>query len=273
MVQRLWPNAQLKLFGSFLSGLALANSDIDMMVVGATGQSPMKLLASELQINGIPEPNTIHIRNVPVPIILFIDRESKINIDIPFASDPALRVATIYSKYQSKYPVLVKIILVLKQYLKQLDLNYKSTGGISSYALTVMCISYLQRHPTYKAHENANLGELLLGFFELYGRKFDYESIGITIENDGKYLPPRKDLPCSMDNINRELFCIEDPVNHTMNICDHSYRAYDVKKAFENGFVTLSTAISSNQNSSTNECKPSLLGSIVHISDDLIKMI
>lgn len=46
------------------------------------------------------------------------------------------------------YPVLPYLIFVLKQFLLQRDLNEVFTGGISSYSLILMVISFLQVLPT-----------------------------------------------------------------------------------------------------------------------------
>lgn len=43
-----------------------------------------------------------------------------------------------------KYPVLPFLVLVLKQFLLQRDLNEVFTGGIGSYSLFLMAVSFLQ---------------------------------------------------------------------------------------------------------------------------------
>ncbi len=61
-------------------------------------------------------------------------------------------------------------------------------GGISSYLLTLMVISFLQLHGGTDGtlyHKKKNLGTLLLDFLEYYGRKFDFETTGISISNGG----------------------------------------------------------------------------------------
>lgn len=57
IVQKVWPNARVQVFGSFLSGLALPNSDIDLMVIGASGESQLHRLAAKLV--DIAVPNTM----------------------------------------------------------------------------------------------------------------------------------------------------------------------------------------------------------------------
>lgn len=49
-----------------------------------------------------------------------------------------------FSVHFQKYPVLPYLIFVLKQFLLQRDLNEVFTGGISSYSLILMVISFLQ---------------------------------------------------------------------------------------------------------------------------------
>lgn len=87
--------------------------------------------------------------------------------------------AELIKEYKRKYPVLSKLVLVLKQFLLQRDLNEVFTGGISSYSLILMCISFLQLHPRRDLFNNeSNLAVLLIEFFELYGRKFNYVKTG-----------------------------------------------------------------------------------------------
>lgn len=49
-----------------------------------------------------------------------------------------------YNFLFQKYPVLPYLVLVLKQFLLQRDLNEVFTGGIGSYSLFLMAVSFLQ---------------------------------------------------------------------------------------------------------------------------------
>lgn len=55
-----------------------------------------------------------------------------------------VKSAELIKEYKAKYSVLSKLVLVLKQFLLQRDLNEVFTGGISSYSLILMTISFLQ---------------------------------------------------------------------------------------------------------------------------------
>ena len=112
------------------------------------------------------------------------------------------------------YPALPYLVLVLKQFLLQRDLNEVFTGGISSYSLILLTVSFLQLHPRVDAtHRDANLGVLLVEFFELYGRHFNYLKTAIRVNGGGSYVSKDK-IQKEMDNGYRpSLLCIEDPLN------------------------------------------------------------
>ena len=65
--------------------------------------------------------------------------------------------------------VIEPLILVLKQYLKVCQYNDPYFGGISSYALFLMIVSYLQSQQIPKEVSKVNLGKLLISFFQFYG--------------------------------------------------------------------------------------------------------
>lgn len=134
-----------------------------------------------------------------------------------------------------------------------------------------MCISFLQLHARNKINENANLGVLLMEFLELYGRKFNYMKIGISIKNGGSYLPKEELQQQMVDGHRPSLLCIEDPLTPGNDIGRSSYGALQVKHAFEYAYISLSTAVSPISNG-TNDCtRHSILGRIVRVTDEVIE--
>lgn len=127
VVHQMWPTAEIKVFGSFTNGLAAPDADIDMMLLGTPEQSRLQLLKQKFLSSNIAEPNSIIIReNVRIPIIEFVDHESKINIDMKFSNDPSLNVTEVLD--ERKYLVFTKLMFVLKNYLKQQHLYDESSG-------------------------------------------------------------------------------------------------------------------------------------------------
>ena len=79
------------------------------------------------------------------------------------------------------------MVIILKYILNCRGLNEVWTGGLGSYALTLLVVNFFQQHPRKTAKESGeSLGVLLLEFFELYGRNFNYEQNGIQVRNEGK---------------------------------------------------------------------------------------
>lgn len=131
MVLQILPNAKIKPIGSFSWGLTLPTSDIDILISGDSNVlSSLRILAANIQDSDIAEKNSIEVKeNIRIPVIKFIDRESKIHIDVPFGNyEPMSRLANLLNKYQREYPIFVKIAMVLKQFLSQRDLNDVFTG-------------------------------------------------------------------------------------------------------------------------------------------------
>lgn len=67
------------------------------------------------------------------------------------------------------------------------------------------------------------MGVLLLEFFELYGRKFNYMKTGISIKNGGRYIPKEELQREMIDGHRPSLLCIEDPLTPGNDIGRSSY--------------------------------------------------
>lgn len=194
------------------------------MVIGRWEKLPLRTLENELLNSRIAEPHSIRVLDkASVPIVKLTDSETQVKVDISFNMQSGVQSAELIRDYKLQYPVLSKLVLVLKQFLLQRDLNEVFTGGISSYSLILMCISFLQLHPRQNSYNNANLGVLLLEFLELYGRKFNYMKTGISIKNGGRYLPKEELQREMVDGHRPSLLCIEDPLTPGNDIGRSSY--------------------------------------------------
>lgn len=74
----------------------------------------------------------------------FTDRRADIKVDISFNMNNGVKSVELIKDFCQRFPALKKLVLVLKQFLLQRDLNEVFHGGISSYSLILMCISFLQ---------------------------------------------------------------------------------------------------------------------------------
>jgi len=208
------PSADVDIFGSYKTGLFLPTSDIDMVVFGEwkNGHLPLKLLRDALIKENISDFENIKVLDkATVPIIKILEVKTDIKVDISFNTSNGVKSAELIKKYLAEFPCLRPLVMILKQFLIQRDFNEVWTGGIGSYSLILMTVSFLQLHPRIDARSmQANLGVLLIEFFELYGRCFNYMKTAIRIQNGGCYLPKEDILKQFSTGI---LICLKSAAN------------------------------------------------------------
>ncbi|XP_024123909.1 terminal nucleotidyltransferase 4A [Oryzias melastigma] len=272
VIKDLWPTARVEIFGSFSTGLYLPTSDIDLVVFGKWEHPPLQELEQALKKCNVAGPFPVKVLDkASVPIIKLTDQESKVKVDISFNVETAVKAAQFIKSYLKKYSVLPPLIFVLKQFLLQRDLNEVFTGGISSYSLILMAISFLQLHPRIDTRRtNINLGILLIEFFELYGHDFNYMKTGIRVKNGGAYLS-KEEMLKTMGNGNRpSMLCIEDPVQPGNDVCRNSYGVLQVKQVFDFAYMALSHGVSPLTRGYPIKEYDSILGRIIKISPEVL---
>ncbi|KAI5636208.1 cid1 family poly A polymerase domain-containing protein [Phthorimaea operculella] len=230
---------------------------------------PLWTLERELVGQDIAEKESIKVlEKATVPIVKMTDKYS--DVDISFNMSSGVKSAELIKQYKEKYPCLSRLVMVLKQFLLQRDLNEVFTGGISSYSLILMCISFLQLHPRpERLRQPQNLGVLLVEFFELYGRKFNYVKTAIRVKNGGSYVS-KDDIQKEMNDGHRpSLLCIEDPLTPGNDIGRSSYGAIQVKQAFDYGYIILQQAVAPHNVQLL--ARHSILGRIVRVTDHVLQ--
>ncbi|NWT34235.1 PAPD7 polymerase, partial [Cardinalis cardinalis] len=272
VIRDLWPTADVQIFGSFSTGLYLPTSDIDLVVFGKWERPPLQLLEQALRKHNVAEPYSIKVLDkATVPIIKLTDQETEVKVDISFNVETGVKAARFIKEYMKKYSLLPYLILVLKQFLLQRDLNEVFTGGISSYSLILMAISFLQLHPRIDARRaDENLGMLLIEFFELYGRNFNYLKTGIRIKNGGAYIAKEEIMKVMTNGYRPSMLCIEDPLLPGNDVGRSSYGAMQVKQVFDYAYIVLSHAVSPLARSYPNRDSESTLGRIIKVTQEVI---
>ena len=268
IVHSRWPLASVEVFGSYVTGLFLPTSDIDLVVLGEWPRPPLFSLEEELEAHDIDIDGTLLVLdNATVPIIKFIDKVTEMKVDIGFNHESEFKGADVICHFIKLYPILPKLVLVLKQFLTQRNLHEVFYGGISSYSLVLLVVSFLQLHPRKDAtNPSANLGVLLMEFFEHYGRHFNYMRTGILLENGGSYI--------AKEDVSQDFLYIRDPADPSRDLKDPKsnaargcYGMWQVKQSFEHAFLKLNSAILSKDNPVPR--KETLLGSIIKISKEV----
>ena len=110
----------------------------------------------------MPDSNLSQFMLIQVPIVKLTDKKADVKVDISFNMSNGVRSAELIKKFRKHYPALPKLVLVLKQFLLQRDLNEVFTGGISSYSLILMTVSFLQVRKSLVNSIQQNIGYLQL---------------------------------------------------------------------------------------------------------------
>lgn len=269
IIQNKWPQARVEVFGSFSTYLFLPSSDIDLVVFGRWSHLPLFSLEEEfIKADVAVEGSILVLDKTTVPIIKFIDKQTEVKVDISFNHKTGLQSVGVIQEFILQFPLLPKLFLVLKQFLTQRQLNEVFYGGISSYALLLLLVSFLQLHPRQAANDaTANLGVLLIEFFELYGRNFNYMKTAIRVRNGGSYFPKDELLQDDADYSDHSLLYIEDPSDPPENASRGCYGMWQVKQAFDHAFIRLHSTVLSRDNPVPQ--RESLLSEIIQVSQEV----
>ncbi|KAJ2911039.1 hypothetical protein GGI21_000250 [Coemansia aciculifera] len=249
-----------KCFGSFETRLYLPTSDIDMTVmlyrqgttsVAAAYQTKDSIarylytLARELKRAGFCRSCEV-IARARVPIIKTHEMVTGIAVDISINADSGVQSAAVQRSFsESVYPHSLRaIVLIIKQFLSQRSMNEVYTGGMGSYAITLLAVSMLQLHPRILSGGldiAKNLGVLVIEFFELYGKRFNYENVCVRVLEKGRYLDKRSK---GFHNVAQPyLLSIEDPCDQSNDVTKGTYGINRIKQNFGGAYDLINNAI------------------------------
>ncbi|CAM9570357.1 unnamed protein product [Lampetra planeri] len=271
VVKELWPTAEVQVYGSVTTKLYLPTSDIDLVVFGNLGPNPIYALEEALRRHRVSRPEAMKVLDkARVPIIKLTDERTEVKVDISFNVDTGVKSARLVKQFIEEYPLLPQLVLVLKQFLLQRDLNEPYTGGVSSYLLVMLVVSFLQLHADIDGRSgDGDLGMLLIEFFELYGRNFNYLKAGIRIKDGGSYVAKAEAQKELVEGFGPSFLFVEDPVVPGQDLGRSSYGAMQARQAFDYAYTVLNRAVCSQAKYYPNRDLDSTLGRIVKVTREV----
>ncbi|KAK7207691.1 hypothetical protein BZA70DRAFT_22263 [Myxozyma melibiosi] len=244
-VKGLWLDATVCVFGSYATNLYLPDSDIDLVIISDKGtytsKSNLYQLANALKAARIAI-NVEVIAKARVPIIKFTDRESGINIDVSFEKYGGVVAADTILHWVAERPGLRELVMVVKYFLAIRELNSVPKGGLGGFAVVCLVLSFYQMHPKISSGDilpESNLGVLLIQFFELYGKHFNYDRVGISVTEPGSYFDKNRNY--RLQSRGKYSLAIEDPNENTNNISRGTYNLRNIRRAFGGAYDLLTT--------------------------------
>lgn len=283
VVKGVWPEAVVQPFGSFDSQLFLPSSDLDIVVmheglaVGEHARPPLGKLAKALLKASLPLPETLKlITKARVPIIKYVDAQTDFELDVSFNVTSGLEAAAFMRRQMALQPAVRPLTLVLKHLLGMRALNKVFYGGLGSYAIMCLVISFLQVHPLVQSgliRPHENLGVLLMELFELYGKQFNSEAVGISVLQGGAYIS--KEEWGWVQEAKPHLLSVVDPQNTENDIAKGSFAYGAVRQSFEHAFHVLKCAMmeleAQQRRRESSSSRASILGSIVTLEPRLLR--
>ncbi|KAF8938202.1 Zinc finger, CCHC domain-containing protein [Dissophora ornata] len=254
LISQWFPDSYLTvhLVGSFANGLSADTSDVDMTVIDDDNCLTITYLVKVLRELGYRD--VIAIPNAKVPVATFTDPRRNFSCDISINEPLGIENSKLIWTYQSIDSRVQTIWFTLKQIAKKYDILSAKRGFLSSYALTMMLITYLQSTETpvlpclqqqparrmvqkgvdgvnctydrnWSNHQAAarlntsTAAELLLGFLSFFGNTFDY---GLWEVNPRlgqiRTRPAVIKVHEQRGNVNSEYMCVMDPFLVNRNV-------------------------------------------------------
>lgn len=237
--RKIWPDATATAFGSYATGLYLPTGDIDVVIetkyatasTKNAAQRALSQLATILRSAGLAERRKIQVISARVSIIKFDSVHGGIPVDISLNQTTGVSAIPVINRYLEHFPALRPLIMVVKAFLNQRGMNEVYKGGLGSYSIICLAISFLQMHPKVRLGEidpSDNLGVLLVEFFEFYGFYFNYNLVGISLNQGGSYF--LKMQRGWHDMSKPWLLSIADPTDETNDVSRGSFQMLRLKQ-------------------------------------------
>jgi len=212
-------------------------------------KSPLEQLADTIREEWQDEISYLEvIPNTKVPLVKFTHAPTGLSVDVSFVKETGPQAAVLMKTFMEAMPPLRPLIFVLKYFLAARVLNEPYSGGVGSYLLQLMIVSFLQHRErdivNFGKPGPNNLGCLLLDFFDLYGSRFNYCTTGISVRHDGSYFRKgeRKDLfvvPARPFSV-----AMENPLDIKTDVGKDSFRIQMVHRAFSAAYKVLLAHVS-----------------------------
>jgi len=220
-------------FGSRKTGLALPESDVDLVLVVNPVVDPQlcteslaRWLAREEWTSGVQAVTTTAI---PVVKLTVSAGYSNIAMDVSIAAgnhDGDQTVQKVRSLLQ-QHPLLRPVVLVMKRLLRAYGLNDAFSGGVSSHALLLLAAAYFQ---TVALEHEMDLGEHLVACLHHWGAVFQPASDVVALEGTEPSPELSRGGPSSQGRSVPVVIC--DPVRPENNVGRTAFRFAQVQELF-----------------------------------------
>lgn len=200
---RNFATASVHPFGSFMSGLYLPTADMDLVVCSAsfmrgglpiytTSKNQLYKFKRFLETQYVADGHSIQvIAHARVPLVKYVDKTTGLRVDVSFENMGGVGAVDTFLDWKKRYPAMPILVTVIKHFLLMRGLNEPVNGGIGGFSVICLVVSMLQLMPQVQSRSmipEHHLGEMLLEFMDLYGRRFRYDNVAIRLTGSPGYV-------------------------------------------------------------------------------------
>ena len=223
---------------------SVANTDSTRETANTLSQNELLLYLLQNLKNKSWIKQQIITENLSVKIlrIITIEAYSEMNIDISIETEKhnGLKCVNLVKSYLKEYSALKPITIALKAILQSANLHNPNKGGLSSYGLILMVVSYIQsQKDNFDLKNEPDLnGKIFYGFLKHYGILFDFNKYLILTypANEANIVNNDKESYLNINQFSQE-FIILDPLNNKNNVANSSFQFMNLKMAFMIAFM------------------------------------
>jgi DNA polymerase sigma len=261
-------------YGSFFSDLSIEGSDLDILIYYHKKKEECdfdKDILSLLLQNENEFESIYPILTASVPVIKleinikneikdlklkttsYFEEEDlfKIKIDLTFTESEqefqnSHETVSFINKSLSEYPQIKPMVLLLKRYFKEMKMNKSYTGGLCSYSLFLLVLSFC------KCNKQCESSTKLLYYFMENFMYFDYCNYCIDVEKENCYVLKDKNeslaeksvsdenssYETNYESCEKEEICIVDPISKN-NVSKSSFKVDEIILTFRKAFNLL----------------------------------
>ena len=247
-------------YGSYKTGLQIEGSDMDIFILYKSKEDNDNILTFRDELYGLFQKNKSKYGPFKLPddvipplVILNIDiydeiRKIPINNDfnyIKYQETKTIKVDLTFNNNEeflhiyeknvkyvknaiNEYPQIKPVILILKRYFKNINMNKVFSGGISSFSIFLLTLNAIKSYLKDNGNRKVGISQLLFYVLKKFST-FDFGHYGIGSDN--------YDYKLNIENSDESLYIL-DPITGK-NIADGPCKGDKLRKAFEHAYNIL----------------------------------
>eukprot|EP01064_Diplonema_japonicum_P033153 TRINITY_DN646_c8_g1_i1.p1 TRINITY_DN646_c8_g1~~TRINITY_DN646_c8_g1_i1.p1 ORF type:complete len:381 (+),score=109.94 TRINITY_DN646_c8_g1_i1:60-1145(+) len=209
VLQKFWPEATVKVYGSFAYGMSLPQSNLDLVCEDCRDLAELPAIYQRMGESRIEVEESTGNAEAAFARLVLPFLNITVNISFVAGKSMARKSVSEVRRLLAQFPACSPVYAVVRLVLQQSRCGDARRGGLPSYAALVMLL-----HTCYRSETPEDASSLLMDFFRLYGT--------------GPSSPP----------ISEPLF-VEDPLCPENDVAAGCVRMPQIRAMFQNCAMTL----------------------------------